>query len=386
MNVKENTSIINNQMFILKYLIFLTICACAFCNKPSSIVKLLEQNRMYKNEDDVGRRISSNMERVMVYMYYPTRAAPPGYYDIIIKIWDKDNKISSRRIGRIQHTTGDLIGKWIDAYNIFWDFYVNEIYNYEIYTTHSNYPYDSSESNIYSSDSSYAEKVSKSWRFVVYFKDRTENFDGKIEDPNLYDKVTDEFCMETTYTTGNNRTMGAVCPYNTYNANKVMDMCLNWRRTDIIGDMCSGLSKTVRENSTDNFCNKFTTAEDCQCINRHLDPYFKKVENYDNHLKYYGHYYCWYQPCKSNYLKKEEDIKVACPRCDLDLTASLFDRKEDRIIRCKNNPSITDKRECLKYLNTNTVCIFYYHVRIHVVETPFGYRNEFYHIDLFNDY
>ena len=303
-------------MVRLNYLIFLLICAALGYGNSTSfynermIVKLVEKEHTIFNDDRYIRQLIDNTkDDVIVYAYYPTRGAPNGTYEIFLSYYNKNGDAIKQQIGSIEHNEA-IVGKWIVNNNgKFWSFNTTGIEDVDIFSVYTKYLEGSGDPEI-NDIASYSSKYIETWRFVLYFKNKNEKFEGNIEDPNLYDKVTDEFCQSWVYTTCKYKTLGAYCSFDFKN-NKYMDSCLNWRRTDIIGEICSRLSDKKRESSIHTFCNNDYLAEDCKCVSRNIRQEFIHEKQKLSNNKTLSQDDCWYEPCRSsNYLKiKDPKIK-----------------------------------------------------------------------------
>lgn len=98
------------------------------------------------------------------------------------------------------------------------------------------------------------------------------------------------------------------CPFNP-KTKKVMDSCLNWRRTDRVGKTCRDLmSIEDKHSSVVSYCLNSPYAEDCQCVNRVFDKSYVLASK--NHK---DHDYCWYMECKSGaYLLESSHTDIKC--------------------------------------------------------------------------
>lgn len=202
-------------------------------------VLVVHAGETYENEALDDDYIDSTMNQAMVHAYFPNKKAPEGIYEIFIVIYGIFKKSQKElKIGVINYNHQET-GKWIiNKKSSFFDLYPEgegQIPSFKIITKFSN------EDNSKTTASS-TEQFTDGWRFVVYFKNRDENPDGSMEDPNLYDNVSDDFCSEFVHSTGNEKTAGAVCPTDPY-TNKTLEMCLNSNRKDIIGKMCAAKKK-----------------------------------------------------------------------------------------------------------------------------------------------
>lgn len=153
------------------------------------------------------------MDRAKIYAYYPTEQAPSGSYEIYLEYFSKyyGNKQIQIKIGEIEYN-GE-VKKWIvDENSEFWILYTKGLEDISSFKIITKYAEDRGDSNTKTSS---VEKVTNHWRFVVYFKTKEEKFYGNIEHPNLYDNVTEDFCKNFVYTTGDTKTPGAVCPIDT---------------------------------------------------------------------------------------------------------------------------------------------------------------------------
>ena len=341
----------------LNYLIFFTLYALVdsevdyFINR--TILKVIESGTTYYNTRKTGLYIHYSMMNVMLYAYYPTRSAPTGYYDVYIKYRNYEKEEFTYKIGRINHK--DVNAKiWVvDDKAKFYDINKSDksLYSFEVYTKYIE------ESGTPFTIASNAEYFSKNWRFVIYFANNYEIFNGKLEDPNFYDNVTDDFCTQFVYTEGGPiRTIGAFCPYD-YPENNYMDECLNWRRTDIIGKKCKQhISNELRIKSTKHYCNIHPFAPDCRCINRNLHNDFKQEEK-DKTMTFDGDGLCWYKNCNNNNYLKEN---VTCPKCTVNLEIKSGNYKTDDIVNCfikaRNTNNIDIIKKCINpYLNKKTI-------------------------------
>ena len=335
-------------MLRLTYLIFLTtVLGNINFNiniKNKMIVRLVKATEINGNHKFDSSYIEPAMNQSMVYAYYPIIKAPKGTYRVYIIYWKETENVQVRhQIGEIKYNGND-VGKWIvnkksRFYNL--NSKGQGIPSFELYTK---YIMGSGDGNTIPID---ANEYSNQWRFVLYFKTRDEKFEGNIEDPNLYDKPTDEFCQSWVYTTGEDKTLGAICPIDPAK-DKRMDLCLNWRRADIIGKICnSHLSNEKRDSSIITFCNEKNSAEDCRCINRNLQPDFK--ENKEKHVE--DHDYCWYEPCNSGNYLIQKDVKgiVSCNKCIINDSEKTILR--NNYIKCvENAENPDDKKKCMEEL------------------------------------
>lgn len=196
-------------------------------------VLLVQGGKVYNNELSSDEYFDHTMSYVKIYACYPTLEAPKGIYNVYLQ-YPSDGKLIERQIGKINYN--NEVKKWIIDNNpetiySFWKLYTEnheDIPSFKIVTKPDNEDINKNA----------AEIATNQWRYVLYIKNKEDNdFDGKKEDPNLYDNVTEDFCMESVYITGPERTIAAVCPIDS-ETNKPMDACFNWQRKDLIGKKC----------------------------------------------------------------------------------------------------------------------------------------------------
>lgn len=152
-----------------------------------------------------------------------------------------------------------------------------------------------------------SELTSSNWEFRFMLK----SINGKMLVPSMLDTTIDtnnsSECTQILDTT--NPRNADSCPIDPV-THKPMEMCVNWRRTDDIGKECRKiLSHDDIDKSIDNFCSKYTDAQDCNCVNRAYSSNYNKLKtNYPTTDDY-----CWYESCKSGaYLIKNQHKPVTC--------------------------------------------------------------------------
>lgn len=345
-------------MITFYYLIFFTIFSLSdadfgnknFNNINKMIVLVVQGGQTYTN-DHYTEYVDPKVDQAMVYAYYPPGDAPIGTYNIYLKYHNLDrNTTAQYLIGTINYE-GDA-RKWIiNNNNRFFALYTDGRQNLPSFKIETQY--DTSVKHDENVTPKRAEEYANKFRFVVYFKNRDENFYlENVEDPNLYDNVTDEFCTNYVHATGSQRKMGSLCPFDPIQ-NKRMDMCLNWRRADIIGKKCRSQllnKKEIRDNSAVDFCNTNIGADDCRCINR--NTFLKFSDNRD--VDGYGHPYCSNKVCNSgDYLIKPESEIIKCETC----VVKLDIKSEKAILRnnyifCKDHVQSIDNDDKKKLLLT----------------------------------
>lgn len=339
-------------MLRLNYLIFIiisTLSTSAFCGDVNKIkILLLHGGQIYENNPFSDEHIDSTMEHAKIYAYYPTKIAPRGTYEIFIKFWDKYYEAYiERKIGQINYN--GYSKKWnVDKKDIFWNLYTKGHQSVPSFKIYTKYYAEGAEIGDTSITASSTTQFTNGWIFVVYFKTRDEKLNGKTEDPRFYDKVTEEFCTQWVNTTGESRTIGAICPFDT-SKNKHMDMCLNWRRLDLIGKKCLSLKiYESRDSSIIDFCGINQGAEDCRCVNRHLYP------DYINHTYYHlntddNHDFCLYKPCNSgDYLIKTKESLIQCKKYTMNLNQDIL---KANYIKCiMETENLEDIKNCLRKL------------------------------------
>ena len=341
-------------MLKLNQIIFLAIfvlfeSALGDVRDDEKIAKILaHQGIIYDNSKVNGKYIDSTMEQVKLYAYYPTETtAPSGSYVLYLRYYEKSGFSTQYIIGRIEHNGKS--GKWVIVNNKFWSLYSKgrrDMDSFEIFLKYV------AGSNPHM-DPEYAKTITKDWRFVMYFKTREEKFYGNLDDPQLYDNVTKEYCTDYIHTTGDARFIGALCPFDP-KTNKRMELCLNWRRDDMIGKKCNDyLSDEERENSIVNFCGMVTRGEgDCRCVNRHFNNYELEKERQNRHSKFDGPDICWYEPCISGKYLKIKPI-VECPKCEVKLTFGSY-RDRNNITKCIHYAKILMREKTAYYITTPT--------------------------------
>lgn len=347
-------------MLRVNYLIFLTIYSLGDAAFPDGnmlnnnknfninkmIVLLLQGGTIYNNEDKHDLKyVSPEMIHANLYAYYDPGPlpAPIGKYKIFLKSHNKKDKFDlEHEIGVIEYK-GE-VKKWVVDKNENWArmYRDGNMSSFEIDTRFI----ATQDSKTYPRD---AETYSNKFRFVVYFKTQEEDLDIEYEDPNLYDNMPDEYCTQWVRTTGSKRTAGAICPIDP-ETQKRMNSCLNWRRADLIGDRCyNRLSIRERDDTITRFCNENTNAQDCKCVNRHLQNDYKQNKPYNAN----GHDYCWYQACNSgDYLIRSMNSIVECPKCVVNLEINSKQAVlRDNYIKCvEEAKSSDDKKKCLQEL------------------------------------
>lgn len=105
------------------------------------------------------------------------------------------------------------------------------------------------------------------------------------------------------------------CPINPQ-TNLPMHECMNWRRTDYVGEKCRNLlTEKDRDKSIANYCSSSANREDCRCVDPAGDPEFERLSDIEK-----GPVHCWFKPCLSNaYLKfsRRPKCKVVNNVCEI---------------------------------------------------------------------
>ena len=257
-------------MFRLTYLIFLFL-TIVFGNKNFNInrmiVLLLHGGETYENEQFSPEYIEPTMNQAMVYAYYPTVNTPTGTYEIYLEYYSDFYKSNLElKIGEINHNK-ETVGKWIVKDAEFWNLYTKgrkDIPSFKIITKLAENRGNTNSTATFTNQ----------WKFVIYFKTKDEKFEGNIEDPNLYDNLTEKFCKDYIYTEGGAKTIGAVCPIY-LETNKPMEKCLNWRREDLVGKKC----RKIVLKKTDDYKKKFPK-KFIKNIHNILYPYAQNIYSY----------------------------------------------------------------------------------------------------------
>lgn len=126
-------------------------------------------------------------------------------------------------------------------------------------------------------------------------------------DLELNQEIDDKFC--TSWYSEDRIIFGKTCPIDP-KTNKEMEVCLNFRRRDEIGNLCMlKLSKETKNNAIEHFCLVHKDAADCRCMNRLSYPEYLKGKK-----RHGDNDYCWYPPCASGaYAKLDMDLKCSPP-------------------------------------------------------------------------
>lgn len=128
------------------------------------------------------------------------------------------------------------------------------------------------------------------FNFLLFFKNNSEEFIGKINYDEILKGPNKTFCTNTSYTTGQNKTLGVTCT-------NEMSCCLNWRRTDTLGHNCKNLlTDKEKMQSINEFCKIFENHKDCKCKNILNHHKYLEMNNYDycddNHFSFQSDWNC----------------------------------------------------------------------------------------------
>lgn len=110
-----------------------------------------------------------------------------------------------------------------------------------------------------------------------------------------------------------NTTSGTTCPVD-YRTGKPMAQCSNYVATETAA-LCGTWGSNHQTQATSNmnaYCSKYTNSDDCGCINRSLNPYYKILESGAP-----GFDACWWIPCKTynQFLVPYEPTGFRNPTC-----------------------------------------------------------------------
>lgn len=233
-------------------------------------------------------------KQVALGSYKPTTVYPEGTYDI--SLVSGDGNVEIKVTSFFYNPAINKLNEWSRLSPLEWVDIDQEMNDYAVFISRKP-----------GRERRAAVDYQINWVFKLYVKDKEEKLDNFfIEDEDL--KITEDFCGLSISTDGKTKTLGAQCPINP-ETGKQFKQCLNWRRTDEVGEKCRKIiSDKCMERSIDNFCNNNPTAEDCKCVSRNFQS------DYNDQKKYHSdHDYCWYKPCSSgSYLVKDRKNPVKC--------------------------------------------------------------------------